>query len=333
MCAILFPLMGLLFLLFIGALIWVALGSLAIIHRLTHPPRMTYGVAVARDLPTSPAEVGLDFTEAVASLPDGNTSPVWIVKGENAQGPAVILTHGWKHSRLAVVMWMKQLAPFVSKIIAYDMRGHGESSAPTSRLGTAEVDDLLNIARQFLADEKAIVFAGQSMGGGITIAAVGKVFEQNLTAELPVVGILVDGAYRLGMQPVEGYFRQQGMPLWPFWLPVAGHLSFWYTRASQFDRAMHAAKLRCPLLAMHGELDEVCVPQASKDIVAAAAKAGNWASYVEFPKAGHLNLAEVDAGRYREALTDFFKQIPSAESHAQTNSQSSTPSLVQDKAS
>lgn len=301
--------MGLLFLLLIGALLWIALGTLAIIHRLTHPLRLTYGVAVARDWPTSPAEVDLPFTEAAAVLPDHHTSPVWIVQGKNPLGPTIVLNHGWSHSRYATINWMKLLAPHAAKIIACDMRGHGESSAKKSRLGTTEVNDLLSITRQFASDATAIVLAGQSMGGGIAIAAAGKVFEENLTAELPIIGVLVDGAYRLGMQPVEGYFRQKGLPLWPFWLPVAAHLSFWYTRASDFDRAMHAAKLRCPLLAMHGALDEVCVPSAAREIVAAADRAGCWTRFVEFPQAGHLNLAEVDADRYRVALVDFFTQL------------------------
>lgn len=311
-------LMGLIFLLLIGALIWVAVGALVIIHRLTHPTRLTYGVAVARDWPTSPSDL-LDaqnkprsFTEATATLPDGHTTPVWLIDGDKPNGPVVVVTHGWSHSRFASNLWINQLAPFASKLIAYDMRGHGESSAAQSRLGTVEVDDLLNITRQFasgVTSATSIILAGQSMGGGVSIAAAGKVFDENLTDELPVNGVLVDGVYRLGMQPVEGYFKQKGLPLWPFWLPVAGHLSFWYTRARLFDRATHAAKLRCPLLALHGELDEVCPVDAARQIVDAANGAGNWTRLVTFPDAGHLDSSEVNPQRYRDALASFFDQV------------------------
>lgn len=332
-CVIVARLMGLLFLLLIAALIWVAIGSLAIIHRLAHPVRMTYGVAVARDWPTSPADVtlgeqttadsgsnagtGLQFTEAIASLRDGHTSPVWLVEGLKQDGPVVVITHGWSHSRFASLVWINQLAPHVSKLIAYDMRGHGESSAAKSRLGTTEVDDLLDIAQQFAVNTSsdqapAILFAGQSMGGGVSIAAAAK----SLTSPregLKISGVLVDGVYRLGMQPVEGYFKQKGLPLWPFWLPVAGHLSFWYTRAKEFDRVKHAARLRCPLLSVHGELDEVCPVHAAKEIVAAARDAGCWTKLVIFPQGGHLNLTEIDPATYRAAMTAFFTQVAKGE--------------------
>jgi pimeloyl-ACP methyl ester carboxylesterase len=306
--------MGLLFLLFIGAAVWVAIGTLGILHRLTHPHRLTYGVAVGRNMPTSPADLGMtDFEEVTISLPDGQRTPAWVIKGQKPDGPLVVISHGWGHSRYGVLPWAKLYWPLASRVVLYDLRGQGESSASQTRLGTTEVKDLLEIVRQYHTPGIPVVLAGQSMGAGISIVAAASDDQPGR-----IVGVVGEGVYRLGMQPIEGYFKRKGWPLWPFWLFVAGHLSFWYTSARSFDRAAHAAKLKCPLLLFHAQGDIVCPVDAARQIAAAASDA----RLVEFEQGEHLNLVEVDEARYLAALREFFDRLPAAESRQEAFSES-----------
>lgn len=310
------PRMGLLFLLFLGGCAWVALITLGVIHRLTHPARLTYGVAVARQWPTSPTDLGLAFEEQAITFPDGTMTPAFVVTGHQPEGPAVILSHGWGHSRYGLLPWMQTFAPHASRVIAYDLRGQGESTAAASRLGTAEVDDLLHVIRQLTSPGEKIVLAGQSMGGGISIVAAAKA-----SVEVSISAVVVDGGYRLGMQPVVGYFRKRQWPIWPFWLFVAGHLAFWYSSPQKFDRAKYARQLRCPLLLLHGRQDLVCPWQAAADIAHAA---GQRATLVTFDPGGHLDLQQLDPQRYNNALATFFQQLETTSPSPQPTPQEST---------
>lgn len=289
---------GLLILLAVAAGAIIALISGATIYRVTHPPRLTYAVALARQLPTSPAELGLPFLERQFRLPDGMTTPGWIIHGSQLTGPVIVLTHGWGDSRYGTLGWAKLLAPLASSVVLYDLRGQGESPYPRSHLGTTEVDDLLAIVDQVEAGRRPVVLLGASMGAGISIAAAAQ-------APRRIAGVIGEGAYRHGMEPIVGFFRINKWPVLPFYLPVGLHLWFWYTSPARFDRAGHAAKLQCPLLLLHGTADPIS-PCASAEQIARAAPRGK---LERFDGGGHLDLAACDPGRYLAAIEGFLKAL------------------------
>ena len=91
-----------------------------------------------------------------------------------AYGPAaapvtVVLLHGWCLDRRT---WQHQIAALRAmrpkpRIIAYDARGHGRSSAtrlPSATLGQLG-DDLAEVLRHYAAAGGPVVLAGHSMGG------------------------------------------------------------------------------------------------------------------------------------------------------------------------
>ena len=102
-----------------------------------------------------------------ATLPDGVRLHV------ETSGPAdapvtVVLLHGWCLDRRT---WQHQVAALRAasinpRIIAYDARGHGHSSATPLRSATLRQlgDDLAEVLRRY-APEGPVVLAGHSMGG------------------------------------------------------------------------------------------------------------------------------------------------------------------------
>lgn len=282
----------------------VAVGTAGTLARLAQPPRLTYGAALARRLPGSPADAGFDFEERTFQLTNGGTTPGWIVRGtsNDADAPILVVSHAWGDSRYSSLPYLQAWAPHARAVVLYDLRGQGESTPRRSALGTTEVDDLVGIVNQLDAGATPIVLLGFSMGVGISIVAATKLGDA-------VRGVVGEGGYRLGMEPVVGFYRMKRVPLWPFYVFIAGHLAFWYQSDRAFDRAAHAAKLRCPLLLMHGRRDPVCPIRAAREIVAAARGSGVEATLIEFDTDEHVGLAGVDPGRYLDAVAHFFSEI------------------------
>lgn len=276
------------------------LGAAGVLYGLSHPPRTTLGRAIARGLPADPGDMGLPFDETVLQLSDGRTTPAWILPGHDADGPVILVTHGWGDSRYGAQLWVPLLLPHASRIVVYDMRGHGDSAAPTSRCGLVEPDDLLALADQIAA--RRFVFFGYSMGACVSLVAAAKDAQ---AARDRVVGVIGDGIYRRWDEPVVGMFRLRRWPRQPMmWL--AG---LWMRATSaefrRFDRAGWAAKLGCPLLLLHGGDDPICPYDSAAEVAAAAPRC----ELVTFHGGGHLDLAEGDPDRYRDALCRFFEVI------------------------
>jgi pimeloyl-ACP methyl ester carboxylesterase len=292
--------MGLLILFIATAAGLCLIGTAALLHGLSHPPRTTLGGALARGLPADPGELGLAFEEAVLQLTDGSDTAAWIVSGERPDGPTVIVTHGWGDSRYGSQLWAPLVVPYADRVVLYDMRGHGDARARTSRCGLVEPDDLRAIMDQ-LGVERCVLL-GYSMGACVSIVAAAKDAQAGATR---VRGVLADGVYRWWDEPIAGLFRLRRWPRQPLcWLAGAW---MWLTNAEfrRFDRAGWAAKLGCPLRAMHGTADPIC-PVTSAQAVVAAAPDG---AIELFEDAGHLDLATADPPRYRRIVAQFMETL------------------------
>lgn len=307
--------LGFLILFAAAAALLLALGTIAVVLRLTHPPRFTYAVALARRVPSSPTDLRLEFSIRELRLSDNHTTPAWVIHGRDESGPVVVITHGWGDSRYGALEWVELLAPYASAIVTYDLRGMGESSAPACHLGTTEIDDLVIILTQLGADRPIVLF-GASMGVGISIAAAARAAAKG---NQHVIGVVGDGGYRHGMEPIVGYFKAQQWPVLPFYYPIGAWLSLVYATHSQFDRARHARGLACPLLLLHGTDDPICPIASAREIIAAVPPGSPdspRARIVEFPGGTHLDLITHDPETYKAELTAFFQKIqPPATTH------------------
>jgi pimeloyl-ACP methyl ester carboxylesterase len=246
---------------------------------LTHPPRRTYASAVSRGRPGDPSELDgpREFRAWTLEI-RGLRLPVWTIEGDlPAGGPTIVLTHGWADSKIGALARIAALSPVASRLIAWDLRGHGEATG-TCGLGLRETGDLLALLEQ-LDEDGPVILYGWSLGAGTSIAAA---------LERPVAAVIAESPYRLAATPARNVLRARGLP-WRATLPpallAAGAASgdpFYRC----FDRASLAARLRRPLLVIHGSEDVIC-PIEDGRAIAAAAPAGR---LVEIPEAGHNDL-------------------------------------------
>jgi pimeloyl-ACP methyl ester carboxylesterase len=261
--------------LFLGGLTWVTARSLI------RPPRRTYAWAVANARPGDPGE--LDEPRAFESWTfnsGGIEFAVWEITGDAPTGPTVVCSHGWSDSMIGALGRMEGLAASASRVITWDMRGHGESPGVCQH-GTGEVKDLLALIERI---GQPVVLFGWSLGAGISIAAAARLATgADDQAESSVLGVIAEAPYRMPKTPARAVIRSMNMPCTitldaAFWmLGVRFGVGPSWERGQPglgFDRAVLASKLTCPLLVLHGDQDTIAPFEDGQAIAEAAGERG-----------------------------------------------------------
>ncbi len=283
------PPVGLVILFTLGFAVFWAFLVLLTLYALLRPARRTYAWCVSRSVPADPGELTppRPFEQGQTTEPSRPhaTCPTWTIPGDRPDGPAAIFCHGWGESRQAVLQRLDALLPHCSRVIAWDMPGHGEASPGRARMGTTEHRTLLALLDE-QADEQpsspGVLLVGFSFGGGICLRAA---------IERPgrVIGVIAEAPYRLPWTPARFVMASAGYPhrlsLRPA-LFLAGLLLDDNPLWRGFDRAALASRLGCPLLVLHAVGDEMC-PIADGRAIAAAAPV---ARLIEFDGVGHTSL-------------------------------------------
>lgn len=297
--------MGLLILFIVALIVIVAAGTFSLIYLMQQPKRLTYGVVLAHRQPTEPAELGFEAEERTFRFADGTQSPAWIVKGQRAGGPTIIVSHGLADSRYGSLIRLHALVPMASRVVLYDLRGHGDSTAKKTTLTAKEPDDLMHVMNE-VDDGSPVVLMGHSMGAGVSMIVAAH--EQERTDGLPsrVAGVICEGGYRWPMETIAGYLRERGWPVYPFLWFTGWHLSFWLgiTHRS-FDRVGYAQRLACPLLMINGDADTISPLESAKEVAAAATHG----TMVVIPGGTHGNLPTVFANQYALAIRSFLEKL------------------------
>jgi pimeloyl-ACP methyl ester carboxylesterase len=288
---------GLLILLAAGLAVVFILGVLTLGRVLVRPPRRTVGGAVARGLPTDPAEAGAEYERRTVRDADGRPIEVWLVEGEAPRGPVIVLLHGWADGRLGELLWLPALRPVASKLVLYDQRGHGESPHKRCTWGRFETEDALGVIEWLHREVAAgpVVLMGQSMGAGIAVRAAVRAGAERVGA------VVTDSPFRRPREIVSRTVRRRGLPAWPL-VPLAFSVIRPICRgALRADLTEDATALPQPLLVMHGAEDPV-VPPAEARAIAEVAPNGRLELFEE---AGHLQPACSDPEGYTGALNRF----------------------------
>lgn len=285
----------------------MAMGIHTTIRTLTRPPRRTYSWAVARGRPGDPGELtpAREYRSwTFASR--GCELPVWDISGDQPSGPIIVITCGWGDARVTMLQRAGVLSKAASRIILWDLPAHGDSpKAAWFTLGAREHEDLLALVA-VLAEVKSgerackIVLYGFSLGAGVSIVAAA-------SPKCPacVAGLVAEAPYRVPATPARNVLRQMGMPFrWN--LPIAmacigidvGQGVAW----RGFDRSLHAAKIKVPLLVIHGTMDPVCPIEDGDEIAQVAG-----GDFVAIEGGGHLDLW--NDGRAAEAILDWLRRL------------------------
>ena len=278
---------GLLLLLALGGLMyWFVLVAWTI-RSLQRPPRQTYASAVARGRAGDPGELERprDFT-AWTLRSQGRELAVWEITGDTKDGPVAIVTHGWGSGKVNALVRVPLLATLCSRVIVWDLPGHGESGGVCT-LGLHECRDLLNLIER-VGSDKPVVLCGSSMGAGVNIAAASRCEGVAL--------VIAEAPYRLAPTPARNVMRLRKAPTTINLMPALAWIGLrstgrWTgpsldTAEGAFDRAALAAELLRPLLVLHGDADATC-PLEDGNAIAAACPHGE---IVEISGGTHHNL-------------------------------------------
>ena len=145
------------------------------------------------------------------------------------EGPLVVLSHGIGDRREAYRFLAPQLAQAGYRVVAADLRGHGESSMGWASISRTDVaGDLLALIRHL--GGPAVIVGHSISGGAATIAAatepglISGIVEINpftRTQRLDVGGLLRIRRYRRGISLLTGTQLFRSLSLWMRYLDVA----------------------------------------------------------------------------------------------------------------
>lgn len=287
-------------LLFLTAYLLIVLtGSAVLVLRIVRPSRKTFARALAQGHPTDPADLSLDAEPATFNLPGKYTTPGWIIKGQQTDGPTALVLHGHGDSRFGALLRARHLTPYVGHVVVFDWPGHGESTAPWTTCGTREPGDALAVLDQ-LPDalrDKPIVLFGYSLGGQIAIKTAG-LHPQRFA------GVIADGPYRLWDSPIRRRLHHHAVPAFPF-VQLAGLVFYLLGMIQNFDRVDFSKRITVPLLVIHGTSDRVCPYEEGQQLADAAPQG----TFVAIQDGQHNHLYDHDPDTYHAALRSFFEII------------------------
>ncbi len=310
---------GLISLLLAGLVVALLAAVWVTMRMLRRPPRRTYASAVARGAAGDPGEAEHPRAFEAWSLRAGRVRgggagdiecPVWEIAGDDPDGPVAILSPGWGDSKLGALPRVEAFAPVCSRIIAWDPPGLGESTRG-SRCGLGVTDPglvaaLVGEVRRGGGLENGYVLGGWSLGAGVSIAAGAL-----LRDDAALRGVIAEAPYRLAWTPARSVLRLAGYPYRLNLMPAIWIIGMRLGVGAAwrgFDRAECAARLRAPLLVMHGTEDEICPIEDGRGIAGAAERG----AIVEIAGAGHNDVwaEERFARRATEAIRAFIAGEP-----------------------
>lgn len=291
--------MGLVLLLAVGALVATLLVVGWTIRAITRPPRRTYASALAKGRPGEPSQLMPRADGTPRSFDTWTIKfrsadlPVWDMQGDARDGPAFILSHGWGDSRIGALTRAHFLLPLASRVVMWDMPGHGDAPGST-RMGVDEHEALRTLVERVAASgSQRVVLMGWSLGAGVSLRAAAA---GSSPAPATVVGVIAEAPYCLAITPARNMLRAFGMPHgwvadWAMGFIGADLGVGWrWNKTEPFDRATHAAQLRVPLLVLHGEQDDIS-PVADGEAIANAAHG----TIVKLPNGEHHGLWTTEA--------------------------------------
>lgn len=292
--------------------VWFGLLAASLVALAFALDRLTLSVLRPRRRPVArtPEDVGLPWESfTVPDGPDDDAPPLeaWSIRGQDPEGPILLLAHGWGANTAVVLPLAAAAAPACSQIVAWDVRAHGRSEgAPTVSLRQFR-DDALRTARfvdrartgEGGGTRRPMVMVGHSMGGDAAILAA------DAGAPLDAIGLVATPCDVYGT--VARYLQEHGIP-GPAVLPLTR--PFFRLRIGLPGRALDPGlalpRLHIPVLVIQPGADTRVPPTEGERL---ARLSGS--EMVLIPGAGHTDVLDhPETGR---ALRDFLTRIRSVD--------------------
>lgn len=289
-------------------------GAFGIAWTAMFPPSKGLGWCLGRGEPTGPEDFDTTGQERTLHLSRGDTTQAWDLVGHDPQGPCVLYAHGHAGSRFQALSLAGTLLPFASRVITFDLPGHGDASARRCTVGVREPDDFAALITQIHdelqtdtpADEPApaLVLFGTSMSAQSALAAAA---QPDVAPRLD--GLVVYGIYRHFREPFVGHLRRHRLPAFLFAPLALGFLRLFLGPGVGFDRAAAADRLRCTALFLHGDHDDLCPLASARYLRDRAAAAGVDAQLAVFPGGGHTRLHQTHPEPYTQTISGFLHRF------------------------
>jgi fermentation-respiration switch protein FrsA (DUF1100 family) len=186
----------------------------------------------------------------------------------------LLLSHGNAEDLGSVLPLLPGLANLGFSVFAYDYRGYGLSEgSPSERHVYADIDAAYDyLTRKLAVAPDTIVAYGRSLGAGASV---------DLAARRPVGGVILESPF------LTAFRVMTKVPLFPF---------------DKFRNVDKIGRMRCPLLILHGEADEIVPFWHGRELFD---RASGPKTFVAIPGAHHNDLMWVAGARYGQALRDF----------------------------
>ena len=312
---------GLSLLLSAALIIYITLTAALTHLRLSRPQRKTYGWAVARNLPADPTEACDAPFEDHRFISQNTAIHYWDVPGNDPNGPITLITHGWGSSRIAALSRLNPCLQSSSRVILWDMPGHGDS-AGTCTLANREPAHLLNLLNHLDLQHRAktdppLILFGWSLGAEVTLRAAAKLLQ---TTEKPpsdpALALILEGYFAKGMSPARSVMSLSNTPVFPnlHLALFAFGLAAGDPRHRWRDTTAIAEQINAPSLVIHGTEDRVCAPKDGERLARALS-----ATLCMVNGAGHNNIwTDPDTSPTAEdALNNFYRALKQRRSESE----------------
>jgi pimeloyl-ACP methyl ester carboxylesterase len=226
---------------------------------------------VARGQPADPGDLGLAFEAWTLDRPDGPSLPVWEIegRGQEAAGgqPActAVFVHDWGESRIDMLGRLGPWDELCRRLVLYDLRGHGDATGGSSRLGHREDRDLLSLLERL--GEGPYLLVGHAMGAGIAIAAAAGV-----PPPIDIAGVVACGPRGDFGATLKDRLRAAAFPARP--LADLAMLWLWLGGIRRVDVGRAERALEVPVLAVDAAAAPA-LPDARRFLARCTAQTGS----------------------------------------------------------
>jgi hypothetical protein len=218
--------------------------------------------------------------------PDGRRLEAYDARpgGASGAGPVVLYLHGNAGNIAGRAGILGDLVRGTgARVLMVGYSGYGGSEgAPSEEAVVADGLAAFDHLRAAGVPASRIVLYGESIGGAVA-AAVGEKRE--------CAGIVFQSTF--------ASVSSMALEIYP-WLPLTALLS-----RGSFPSSDRVQRIRCPMLVVHGDRDEVIPFLQGKALHRAAAPR---ADFLVIPGARHNDLVEVGGGEYLRGLGERFRQ-------------------------
>lgn len=228
-------------------------------------------------------DVWIDFHSSASGTP-ARLHGLWLPQQKNADAPVLLYLHGARWDVRGSAPRMRRMHELGFSVLGIDYRGFGKSTdaLPSELMAYEDARAAWDwLAKQQPAASRYIF--GHSLGGAIAVQLASE-------AGSEVRGLVLEGTFT-SIPAVFDTMKWGWLPLGPF-------------ITQRFDSASRIAKVKAPVLVVHGSADRLIRPELGQQLFEqVTAERKKW---LLIEGGSHHNTNALGQAQYREALADLF---------------------------